>query len=150
MTTMYLIKTARGVHGMSEDDHKAWVKFKNWLAKLEPGESFQLEYKRPRNIKNHRRLFAMLKIVSEYSDIYDNTDKALLAVKIAAGHCDFIPNPITGELQALPRSISFDIMDEESKFETFFSNAIQGILTHILPTMDEDSLNHALELIIGF
>lgn len=149
MTTMYLIKTARGVHGMSEDDHKAWVKFKNFLAKMEPGESFQLEYKRPRNLQHHRKFMALVAVCSQYSEVYDNHEKALIAVKIAAGHCDFVPHPISGELVALPKSISFANMDQ-TDFESFYEAAIQGILKHVLKTMDRDSLDHAVDLIVRF
>jgi hypothetical protein len=149
MAVMYLTKTERGVHGMSEADHKAWVKFKAWLTKLEPGDSFKLEYVIPRNIKHHRKFMALVAVVAEYSDVYDNQDKALLAVKIAAGHCDFVPNPITGELQAVPKSISFAAMGQDD-FETFYDEAIKGVLKYVLSTMDEASLDHAVELVVRF
>jgi hypothetical protein len=147
---LHLIKTPAGLHGMTEPDHEAWLKFKAWLDKLQPGECIKLEYSKPRNLKNHRRFFALLSVVAEYSDIYDNVDKALVAVKIAAGHCDFEPNPITGELQAIPRSISWSGMDDEDDFKQFFNNAIQGVLTYILPALDEASLNAAVDKVIRF
>lgn len=119
------------------------------LATIKNGVIVRADVVVPRNEKNHRRFFALLSVVAQYSETYDNKDKALLAVKIAAGHCDFLPNPRTGELIAVPRSISFAKMDE-AKFQEFFNNAVQGVLSHILKTFDRRTIDEAVERVIRF
>lgn len=120
------------------------------FSRFEIGEVFPVEVKKTRNIKNHRRFFALIQVVSSYSEIFNTEEKALHAVKIAAGHCDFVPHPLEpGELMAIPKSISFAKMDE-IEFQRFFSSAVQGVLSHILPQMDERSMEAALNEVVSF
>lgn len=113
------------------------------------GQGVSAEVKRERNLAHHRKFFALVSTVAAYSEVFDTTEKALVAIKLAAGHCEFLPDPRTGELVAVPKSISFDAMDEDA-FSQFESRAIDGILTHILPAMDRQSLELAQEAVLGF
>jgi len=146
---MLLVKMAHGLRGWTTEDQIAYERFKRRLAAMEAGECFQLEFSVPRHIAHHKKFWALVSLVAEMSDIYDNRDKAVAAVKIAAGHCDFVPHPNGEELVALPKSISFAAMDQV-EFEAFYGNAVNGVLKHLLPAMDRVSLERALELVVQF
>ena len=113
------------------------------------GQGVMATVKRVRNIKLHRKFFGLLSVIASYSDVYDNTDKALVAVKLAAGHVDWIAHPDGKALVPVPKSISFASLDEDS-FSKFYSNAIDAVLKHILPQMDEQSLNAAVNDVLSF
>ena len=119
------------------------------LRKWPMGQGIKATVNRVRNIKFHRKFFGLLSVIASYSDVYDNTDKALVAVKLAAGHVDWIAHPDGKALVPVPKSISFASLDEDS-FSKFYSNAIDAVLKHILPQMDEQSLNAAVNDVLSF
>lgn len=150
MPSMTIVKTSKGVwRGFSSDDDHLFKKFKRWRAKRGAGEYFTFSYDYERDLKHHKKFMALVGYIAENSDTYNNKDKALLAVKIAAGHCDFVASPLTGELMAVPRSINFRNM-KQGAFDEFYKNAIQGVIDHILPYMNKVDMQVALENIARF
>jgi hypothetical protein len=133
----------------TKEDGKIYRRFLRRRKALEPGELMVVSYVEPRNLLHHRKFFALVGYVAENSDTYDNKDKALLAIKIAAGHCDFIPDPVNGGLTAVPRSISFAKM-EQGDFDKFYNNALEGICQHVLKHMNKVDLQEALENVARF
>lgn len=146
---MLLVRTPQGLRGWTIHDQQAYQKLKRRLATMEPGECFRLEFSVPRNVAHHKKFWALVSVVADTSDIYDNREKAVAAVKIAAGHCDFVPHPVSHELMALPKSISFAAMDQV-EFEVFYDAAVNGVLKHLLPTMNRVSLDEALDRVVQF
>jgi hypothetical protein len=69
-----------------------------------------------------------------------------LAVKLVVGHFEPAVHPQTGELIQVPKSISYESMDQDA-FEAFYSAALDGVLQHILPTMDRETADHLMEVI---
>lgn len=116
---------------------------------IDEGRVYHFDFKKARNPLHHRKFMALMQAIADSSSVYDTVEKALLATKIAVGHCDFVPNPVTGELVAVPKSISFAKMDQ-TKFDVFYESAVQAVLTHILPQMDRVDLDRAVEFIAGF
>lgn len=116
---------------------------------LQAGKAYGFDFKLVRNYQFHKKFFALVDVVVQYHEAFDNTDKALEAVKIAAGHVDWLPNPTTGELYPRTRSISFAKMDELA-FRKFYSNSIDGILKHILPQLDAQAIERAVDEVAGF
>lgn len=108
-----------------------------------------LSYKQPRNIAHHRKFFSLVQAVVENSEVYDTRDKALDAIKLAAGHVDWIPRPDTGELVPRPKSISFESMDQ-GVFDEFYENAIRGVLRFIVPKMTRMDLEQAIEMVANY
>jgi len=101
-----------------------------------------------------RKFFAMLNVITQYSNTYDTIDKALVGVKILIGHCEFVPNPAFGKgigeaLVAIPKSISFARMDQ-LEFNAFYDKALDGALKYMVPTMDKTSMERAVVEIVGF
>lgn len=142
-----LIRTDAGLRGATESDNAAWNKFRRRLEAMKPGKWLRIEASSPRNGKHHRKLMALLQLVSENSEIYSTVEKALVAVKLVVGHFEPAIHPQTGELIQVPKSISYESMDQDA-FESFYSAALDGVLQHILPTMGRETADHLLEMIV--
>lgn len=142
-----LIRTPAGLRGATPADQDAWAKFRRKLETMKPGKWLRVEFSSPRNGAHHRKLMALLQLVSENSETYTTVDKALIAVKLVTGHFDLLADPKTGEIIQLPKSVSYEAMDQEA-FDAFYSAAIDGVLQHILPQMDKDTADRLLELIV--
>lgn len=142
-----LQRTEQGLRGATPEDHEAWCKFRRRLESMNVGDYLRIEATKPRNGPHHRKLFALLTLVSENSETYDTTEKALVAVKLVAGYCDPFINPLTGELTQLPHSISYESMEQDA-FDTFYKSAIDGILAHILPYLTRDKFDKLLDMIV--
>lgn len=139
MTAVYLRKIPGSLIPDGERDAERLKRFK-------VGDVIKAEVTKPRNYANHKRLFSLLTLIAETSDVYDNVEKALVAVKIASGHVDFLPNPETGELVAVPRSIAYESMDE-IQFSEWFESAINAVLAHICPHMNRMAIEQATDLV---
>lgn len=107
------------------------------ISKLKVGEEFLVDYKKKRNVKNHRRLFSMLQGVVHNSDHYKNVDNLLSMLKLKTGHFDIVVSH-RGEQLYIPKSIDFASMCEE-EFKEFFSACIDVIL-EFTPEQDIDSI----------
>lgn len=142
-----LIRTARGLHGATPDDQAAYSKFRRRIETMKPGKWLRLEWSAPRNGQHHRKFMALLQLVAENSETYNTVAKALVAVKLAAGYFDPVPDPRTGEIVPALHSISYDAMDQDT-FETFYSAALDGVLQVILPTMERDTAERLMDMIV--
>lgn len=142
-----LIRSPKGLVGCTPADQDAWAKFKRRLETMKPGTWLRMEWSRPRNGPHHRKMFALLTLVAENSEVYDTTEKALIAVKLAAGYYDPAIHPCTGEIVPILHSISFDKM-EQDVFDKFYSAAIDGVLQVILPTMDRATADRLMDMIV--
>lgn len=146
MKTM-LVKTPTGLRGATPDDQEEFAKFKRKLETMPAGEWMRFEWSRPRNGPHHRKFMALLNLVTENSERYDTIPKALVAVKLAAGYFDPHIDPSTGEIVPVVHSISYDAM-EQDEFDKFYSAALDGVLQTILPTMDKDTAEKLLDMIV--
>jgi len=107
------------------------------ISKINIGDEFLVDYKKKRNVKNHRRLFSMLQGVVYNSDHYKNVDNLLAMLKLKTGHFDIVVSH-KGEQLYIPKSIDFASMDEE-EFKEFFSECIDVIL-EFTPEQDINSI----------
>ncbi len=142
-----LIKTERGLRGVTAEDHAAWLKFKRRLETMKTGSMMRAEFATMRNGRHHRKLMALLHLISENSEIYDTVEKALVAVKLVVGHFEPVVHPETGELIQIPKSISYESMGQED-FDVFFGRAVSAVCDHIVPQFDEETARWMLEKII--
>lgn len=142
-----LIKSQSGLRGSTPADQEAWAKFRRKLETMKPGTWLRFEWSSPRNGKHHRKLFALLQLIAENSEVYDTPTKALVAVKLCAGYFDLMADPITGEITKVPQSISYESMGQED-FDVFYSRALDGVLQHILPQFDEATANRLMDMVI--
>lgn len=144
---MHLVKTEKGLRGSTADDHQAFLKFKRRLTTMKPGAWMRMDVKGVRNGKHHRKFMALLQLITENSEVYTTIDKALVAVKLCVGHFDLMADPTTGEIQRIPRSISYDSMGQED-FDAFYKQAVDAVLQHILPQLDQAKADELLDMIV--
>ncbi len=142
-----LIKTAKGLAGATPEDQRAWETFKKRIDRTKQGGYISVEWAAPRYGRHHRKLFALITLIVQNSDIYDTKERALVAIKLAAGFFDLYVDPRTGSLEKVPRSIAYGEM-EQDEFDAFYSAAIHGVVTAILPQLDQAVCNDLLEKII--
>jgi hypothetical protein len=113
------------------------------LTKIKTGEVVRVEVKRPRNTAHHRKFFALLHIVFENQEAYENPDHLLLALKYAVGHCEIVIAK-DGSKMPLGRSIAFHKMDQ-SEFEAFYEKCLDVIAKYFLPGVETDALRAEVE-----
>lgn len=118
------------------------------LKRVKNGEMVKVEIKKPRNIKFHRKFFALLQIVVDNDERYANTNVVLHIMKLKLGHYESIVNT-NGKMIYIPKSISFTKMDDTS-FGEFYQQAVNKVLSDFLPEWNEEVLEQAVETIIRF
>lgn len=117
--------------------------------KIKPGQVVKATVKLVRNYRHHRKFMALVEYVAEHHPVFNTRDKALTAIKLAVGHCDFFPHPQTGELVPIPKSISFDKMDQ-GEFDAFYEEAVRAVLRDLTNGVSEDELDAFVEAVARF
>jgi hypothetical protein len=110
------------------------------LAKIKSGETYKFVITKPRNIKFHRKYFALLNLVFDNQDKFDNQEDMRLYLQMKAGFYKRIETG-TGSM-ILPVSISFGKMDE---FE--FSEVYNRVMDQVCLFLDIDSESIEREII---
>lgn len=141
-----IIATPRGLRGVTPQDEDAWRKFRARLTKIKSkGDgSLRIEFSSPRHLAHHRKLFALLQLVADCSEVYDTPERALLALKLATGFCDPLAHPVTGELLMIPRSISFESMGQDD-FDVWYAQALDAVSTVLVPHLKPEARDAALD-----
>lgn len=118
------------------------------LRKLKAGNVVLVDYRRPRNIKFHRKFMALVSLVYDNQETYSNREALLTELKLQVGH---YKEHITlgGKIIYQPKSISFASMDED-EFSLFYSRVVDVVLRFFLTGMSEDELNEMVDSILGF
>ena len=96
----------------------------------------------PRNIRFHRKFWAMLHIIFKNQDHFKSLDTLLGACKLATGHADIIKTK--HGLVGIPKSISFAKMDE-TEFSRFYEKAIAWVLSDVIPGLKRKELDTEVE-----
>jgi hypothetical protein len=128
----------------------------DWEVKkqLKLGSDVQVRVVMPRNIKFHRKFFALLNLtldnlqeeVQNRLHIY-SIETLLAAIKIDLGYYDTVN--VGGRYVIRLRSISFGKMDETA-FEKFYDNAVTNILNNYLKGTDRNQLLQEVQSFIGY
>ncbi len=111
--------------------------------KLKLGQEYEIEIKQPRNIKFHKKFFALLNIAFEnlpesMVNKYPTIDILRQALIIEAGYCDTIIT-LSGEVTKKAKSISFANMDNV-EFEQLYNSIVNIVLKYILVGVDKEEL----------
>lgn len=103
---------------------------------------------KPRNGGNHRRFFAMVRIIAQNHPRLRNEEDVLLELKIRAGHYrEYITSD--GEIVFNPKSISYEDLDE-IEFREFFDKAITVATDELLPDLPPKRLNAYIDELVAF
>lgn len=112
MSKVVLCIDERGkLAGIDEKNERAYGRFRSKLAKMQPGQTLAFEFRIPRSPRFHRLHFVMLTAVFECQEVFTDNERMRKWLEVGAGHCDLMPGP-GGELVAVPRSISYEALDD--------------------------------------
>lgn len=143
--------------GRTDEDASAWKKLWARLIKSEPGQIVNIEASFPRNLKFHRKFFALLNLGFEAwqpatkfkgMEIAKDFDQFRSDVTILAG---FYEQTFTldGAMSLKAKSIAFGSM-EEPEFEALYSAVVNVLLQRVLTTYeDRAQLDAVVDQILG-
>ena len=144
---MEVILRKRGASLVPVDDQG-----RELLAKLKDNRDVGCTIVAHRNPRHHRLYWAMLKLLSEHTELFDrkNTELISIALKLATGLVRTFVNQDTGETVLVPLSISFAAMDQ-TRFNEFFDKACAVIANRWMPpgTVAEDVRRELIEMVDG-
>jgi hypothetical protein len=110
-----VVKTPNGtIKPAYDSDHE-------YFKKMPTNEVFEIEYKKQRNIKFHRKFFALIKLAYENQSDYRLMEDLRRDLLITSGNYNEVVNKITGEVFKVADSISFSNMDEVKFNEVYES-----------------------------
>ena len=111
------------------------------LKKIKVGDLLECEIRKPRNYRFHKKFFAMLNLVFQNQERYDNIDDLRHDLTIVSGYYTERVN-IQGEHVKMANSISFAKMTE-----TEFSDLYDSFLTQVKKYFhfDKEMVNENLE-----
>jgi hypothetical protein len=113
------------------------------IRKFPAGEIYEVEIKRPRNLKFHRKAFALMQLAYENQENYTEFDKFRRALVIEAGYFDDL-RLLDGATVREAKSLSFAKMDEDD-FGKLYNALINTILRVVLPGVDRPELEAQVE-----
>lgn len=118
---LLLVKTLGGFKPAFDTDYES-------AKKIPLNEPFEIEYKKKRNYKFHKKFFALVNMVFQNQERYTNIGHLRRDLTIEAGYYD-----VTHNLQGVeilePKSISFASMDD-IQFSEFYSSVIDVIVKY--------------------
>ena len=95
--------------------------------KIKVNEFYEFDYKQPRNYKFHKKFFALLELVYQNQEQYNNIEHLRKKLTIAAGFYEMVYDLETGKDTKEALSISFAQMDE-IEFAEFYNRIVDVIV----------------------
>jgi hypothetical protein len=117
------------------------------LERIPAGQEIKAEITRPRNLRHHRKFFALLQVIFPHQQTYSTMRAFRAALTCAAGHCEVALLP-DGRTILVPESISFGKLDQAA-FEQFYERALDVVLTRILPGIDRDDVTREVDEVLA-
>ena len=111
------------------------------LRKIKVGDTVSCDIKRPRNLAMHRKFFALINLVFQNQEIYDNIDLLRKELTKAAGYYEEYVNH-KGKKCYEAKSISFSSMDQED-FEDLYQRFLDKVCE--IFHFEEELINENIE-----
>ena len=124
-----LLKRFSGLFPVTKQDEEK-------LARIKQGDIIEATYIKPRNPKHHRKFMALMNIVLDNNEKYENMDDLLFEMKLQTGHV-YQHISLGGKITYRPKSISFGSMDQ-IEFDLFYSKAVNVVLKFFLKGLPEE------------
>jgi len=80
--------------------------------KIPLNEIIEIEYKKQRNIRFHRKLFSLLNLAYSNQNMFDNLEDMRYCLMLECNLSEIKVNRLTGEVFKIPKSLQFAKMDE--------------------------------------
>lgn len=113
---------------------------------IKAGEVVRVEVTRPRNVKHHRKFFALLNVIYPHQTTYPTPEQFRAAITVALGFGESI-KLLGGRTIIVPGSISFSKMDQ-AEFDKFYDRAVELIATKVLPGIDRADVDREVNDIL--
>lgn len=152
MPRLVLVKNEDGeLAGISDADERAYQRFEAHIAAMAEGETIAFTWAPPRSPEFHRAHFALMKLIFESQDAYTDPEALRAWLTVGAGHADIVPAP-DGVLVAIPRSISYESLDDEA-FRAFHARVLDFLRTpaayrHLWPRLPAERAAQALDTLL--
>ena len=117
--------TGSSLKPMYNSDHDTFKK-----AKLKIGEVYELEFKRPRNYKYHKKYFALLNLVYDNQEFFTDFESFREYIVTKSGY--YIKTLTPKGVFYKAKSISFASMDG-SEFESLFDKTLDVVIAEFIP-----------------
>ncbi len=151
--TEALLRKIQGGALIPADDESAEA-----LTRIKAGDMVRVKWSRPRNVKFHRKFFAMLgvgfdaweppELAHKGLPVQKNFERFRKDVVIAAGFYEPVAN-LKGEVRAEAHSISFGNM-EEDEFEKVYGAVANVLLQKVLRNYTRGDLDRVVEELLRF
>jgi len=114
------IYLTRSVSGLAAADDEAVA----CLRKIKLGQVVRADVVTPRNLKHHRKFFALLNLVWAATDQWESVEDLLIELKCRLGVVRDVVLRDSGEVFKVVGSISFGSMDQ-AEFDAFFERSLR-------------------------
>lgn len=141
MADLFLKRTLHGFAAADEATQDAMRSYKI-------GDTYRASVVKPRNLKAHRRYWALVNMVYQNTEGYASAELVHAHLKLLAGRCSPVVSKTTGETFLVPESISFSAMDE-AEFQDFWARCIKAVCEHIIPGIKVDAVQYEIERVLG-
>lgn len=113
---------------------------------LPEGRAVMVEVHKPRNPKQHRLYWALVKILAENCAEFENQDLEEISrqLKIDCGAVDWMVHKRTGMKFGVPQSLKFESMSQD-RFKRFLDRAIYVVCSQYLPGLAEEMARRQIE-----
>ncbi len=98
------------------------------MKRIKVGDFLECEIRKPRNYKFHKKFFALMNMIFQNQERYNNIDDLREDLTIEAGYYVKREN-MQGETIKKAKSISFSKMDEH-EFNDYYSKVLDCIVLH--------------------
>lgn len=110
--------------------------------KIPLNEIIEIEYKKQRNIRFHRKLFSLLNLAYSNQNIFDNLEDMRYCLMLECNLSEIKVNKLTGEIFKVPKSLQFNKMDEVEFNEVY--NTLKQYICEWLGVTNEQ-INEEIE-----
>ena len=117
------------------------------LSKLKVGQDYKVKVTKPRNVKFHRKFFALVKFTfvnlpEKWAKHIKSQEVLLQEIKLATGHVDVFVS-VSGERYYVPKSINFAKMDDIA-FEEFYKSALDFVCGALMKEVPQEVIEQEL------
>ena len=140
---LFLHDTRQGLKAMYDEDYDE-------KKKLKIGEVYEAEIRLPRNLRFHRKYWALLRCSWEYlnerqQEFFKNDIEVFRkSLEVTAGWCEPLYDLKTQSWYHAPKSISFEKMKEE-EFSILYNNVRDILFRAIIPNISQEEFERNLK-----
>lgn len=136
------IKTANGLKPSFDDDYESY-------SKLKVGDTFKVKVTKQRNLQFHKKYFALINCAWSFQNhattthFKESIHNFRKTIEISAGHCETVYSISLKQWIDIPKSISFDKMDE-TEFSILYENVKNVLFSVFLTKINQQDFENAL------